>query len=98
MPLVAGIGDCFEELRITAGSTDVFWRATARPFDKAWIDDARERWLERFDHDREAPVVAIVVDVFKKAVAFFRKRGQLEFALADDVAVKFGVVRRRLPI
>jgi len=76
----------------------MFRRASTRTFDEAWIDDSRERWLERFDYKRAAPIVAIVVDVLEKAIAFFRKRGQLEFALVDDIAVKFRIVRRRLPI
>lgn len=54
--------------------------------------------LVRTAIDPAAPVITIVVDIFEKAIALFCQAGQLEFALVDNVAIKFGVIRRGLAI
>jgi hypothetical protein len=54
--------------------------------------------VERLDRDRAAPVFAMVVDIFEKAIVLFRQRGRLEIALFENFAVKVGVIRRGLPI
>ena len=72
MPFVVWTYDRFEKVRVAPGSANVFWRASTGAFYEAGIDDSWERRLPRFDDEREAPVVAIVVDIFEKAIAFLR--------------------------
>ena len=87
MALVRGIGDGLEELDITPGTADIFGRTVASAGDEPRTGDARAGGSERFEHDRAAPIIPVVVDVFEDAFAIFGEAGELKLTLAQNVAV-----------